>query len=78
MEPEVLAYSIRGACRALGCGRSKLYQMIGIGQIKAKKMGTKTVIPHSELVHLVDSLPAADIGRPAKDGAPKDEPGAAA
>ncbi len=39
------------------------------GRIKAKKLGTKTLIPHSELVSLLDSLPDAEFGKTPRGGA---------
>ncbi len=78
MTPEVLAHSVARACRVIDCGRTKIYEMMSKGQIRAKKLGNKTIIPHSELVRLLDSLPDADFGKPAEDSAPKDEPAKAA
>ncbi len=77
MAPEVLGYSISGACDAIPCGRTKLYQLIADGRLKAKKLGNKTIITRDSLVRLVDSLPAADIGNPPKDGPKEDEAAAA-
>lgn len=74
MEPEVLSYSVSGACRALGCGRTKLYQLIAEGRLKPKKLGVKTLIRHSDLARLLDSLPDADFGNCAKVGASKAAP----
>ena len=65
-----LAYSIAGARKALGdCGRTKIYQMIGDGRLEARKLDGKTVITGSSVKRAYDELPAADIGRPPKDGA---------
>jgi excisionase family DNA binding protein len=64
MKSEVLAHSIGGAAKAINCGKTKLYELMAEGRIKAKKLGTKTLIPHSELVSLLDSLPDAEFGKP--------------
>ncbi len=69
MKSEVLAHSIGGATKALNCGRTKLYELMAEGRIKAKKLGTKTLIPHSELVSLLDSLPDAEFGKTPRGGA---------
>ena len=68
MKSEILGYSINGACQAIPCGRTKLYQLIAAGQLDAKKLGNKTIITRGSLVRLVDSLPTADIRRAAKGG----------
>ncbi len=69
MESRVLAHSVGGAAKVLDCGRTKLYQLMAEGRIKAKKLGTKTLIPHSELVSLLDSLPDAEFGKTPRGGA---------
>lgn len=69
MTPDPLAHSIDGATKALNCGRTKLYQLLAEGRIKAKKLGSKTLIPHSELARLLESLPDADFGKTPKDDA---------
>ena len=68
MGPEVLGYSINGACDAIPCGRTKLYQLIADGRLKAKKLDNKTIITRDSLQRLVDTLPDAAMGRPAKEG----------
>ena len=68
MEPDILGYSINGACEAIPCGRTKLYQLIAAGQLDAKKLGNKTIITRRSLVCLVDSLPTADIRMTVKGG----------
>ena len=55
-----LAYSINEAYEAIGCGRTKLYQEIGAGKIKIRKLGNKTIIPAKELASYVDALPSPD------------------
>ncbi len=67
MTSEVLAYSVGGVCKALNCGRTKVYELLAQGRIRAKKLGEKTLIPRSEVVHFLDSLPDADLGKPTKD-----------
>ena len=47
--PSVITVRIREACRITGIGRSKLYELIGRGDIETVKVGTITLIP-------VDSL----------------------
>jgi excisionase family DNA binding protein len=41
---EPLAVDIPGACRLTGLGRSKIYQLISAGDLKALKVGARTII----------------------------------
>lgn len=36
---------IRDACRMTGIGRSKLYELIGLGEIETIKIGRITLVP---------------------------------
>jgi len=54
---EPLAVRIPEACRMIGIGRSKLYELIADGTIEIVKIGSVTVIPVSQLKALVE-LPA--------------------
>ena len=45
----VLTVRIREACRMTGIGRSKLYELIGAGEIATIKVGTITLIPVESL-----------------------------
>lgn len=60
-EIPVLALSIRDACAAIGVGRTKLYSLINDGQLEARALGGRTVIPAESLERLVASLPPAPI-----------------
>lgn len=40
-----LTVRIRDACRMTGIGRSKLYELIGEGEIETIKIGTITLVP---------------------------------
>jgi excisionase family DNA binding protein len=51
---EPLAVRIPEACRMIGIGRSKLYELIADGTIEIVKIGTVTVIPVSQLKVLVE------------------------
>ncbi len=44
-----LAYTIPDACEQLGVGRSMLYELIGAGEVRTIKVGTRTLVPESEL-----------------------------
>lgn len=47
--PEPLAYSINDACRVSGLGRTTLYELIGRGEIKVRKVGARTLVPADSL-----------------------------
>lgn len=50
---ERLAYGIAEAARALGVSRVTLYRRIWAGEIKAIKLGGRTLIPAAELQRLL-------------------------
>jgi excisionase family DNA binding protein len=54
-----LAYSPGGSAQVLGISRSKLYELIADGQLKAVKLGSRTLIFHSELVRFLTTLSTA-------------------
>ena len=51
--PAPLAHPVNEACRRLGIGRVKLYELIGSGQLRGFKVGNKRLIPESELQRFV-------------------------
>jgi excisionase family DNA binding protein len=52
-----LALSVAEACRALGIGRTSLYALLRAGQLEARKVGRRTLIPAESLRSLLTSLP---------------------
>lgn len=36
-------------CELTNCGRTKVYEMIGKGEVRAVKVGSKTLIPRAEV-----------------------------
>jgi excisionase family DNA binding protein len=56
---------VKEACVVGGFGRSKLYEVVGAGRVRAVKLGSKTLIDTASLLTFLESLPAAQI-RPAK------------
>jgi excisionase family DNA binding protein len=62
-----LAYSPSEAARVLGISRSKLYELITSGHVQVIKLGSRTLILHSELARFLGSLGVrARRGRPRK------------
>jgi excisionase family DNA binding protein len=55
-----LAFSITELCEALAIGRTLAYQLIGSGKVRAFKLGTRTLIPASEVERLVKELSGSD------------------
>ena len=60
MEP--IAVDIIEATRISGAGRSKLYEEMAAGRLKARKLGRRTLIEVSELRRWVESLDQASPG----------------
>jgi hypothetical protein len=61
LDHEPLAYRIDDACRAIGIGTTRLYELIGTGVLDARKSGSRTLITGESLRRYVASLPRADI-----------------
>ena len=50
---EQVACSVMDAAKRLGVGRTTLYQLIDNGEIRVFKLGSRTLVPQSELVAFV-------------------------
>ncbi len=61
ISPERLCLSPTDAAKALGIGRSTLFDLLARGEIKARKLGTRTLIPAAELSRYVERLPEAQF-----------------
>lgn len=48
-----LAHRVPDACRRLGIGRSVLYELIKAGEVRAIKIGARTLIPEAELQKVI-------------------------
>lgn len=44
------------ACRLTGIGRSKMYELIGAGEIEIIKVGTMTLVPMTALTEFIEAL----------------------
>jgi excisionase family DNA binding protein len=49
--------SIAEACAAAGIGRTKLYEAIADGRLKARKLGKRTLILRDDLRQFLAALP---------------------
>ena len=57
MEMSKLAYTIAEAVEAGAGGRTKIYEAIKTGELKARKRGKRTIILAPDLLHYLESLP---------------------
>ena len=53
------AYSLTEVARLTGRGRSTLYELIAAGRLKARKLGSRTVILDTDLTDFLNNLPDA-------------------
>lgn len=60
---EQLAYRIPDAATLIGVSRASIYNLVAAGQLDARKVAGRTVIPAESLRRLIDQAPAAPIGR---------------
>ena len=54
---EVLVCTIKEACRRTGLGRTRIYQAIRSGELRAIKCGQRTLIEMNEIRQWIASLP---------------------
>lgn len=52
-----IAYRINDAVTVTGISRSKLFELIGSGDITARKLGRATLIERAELERYIATLP---------------------
>jgi excisionase family DNA binding protein len=52
-----LGLSPHEAARLAGCGRTTLYSAISAGELKARKLGRRTLIHRDDLTAWLESLP---------------------
>ena len=66
-----LGYTIDGAVAASGIGRTKLYDAIRAGKLRAKKCGRRTIILEEDLRAFLAALPESrGEDEPAENGRP--------
>jgi hypothetical protein len=64
-----LAYSPDGAAKKTGNGRTVIFEEIRSGRLKARKLGRRTVILHSDLTDWLKSLPLRSTSDRPEQGA---------
>jgi hypothetical protein len=62
-EAAPIMLSIRDAVRVAGIGRTKIYELVGKGLVRAVKCGSKTLVVAQSLRGYLDSLPSVPIKR---------------
>jgi excisionase family DNA binding protein len=55
---EPLSVDIPGACRMTGLGRSKIYELLGSGELQGLKIGRRRIITVQAIRDLLDRLQA--------------------
>jgi excisionase family DNA binding protein len=55
---EPLSVDIPGACRLTGLGRSKLYELLGNGEIQSLKVGRRRIVTMAALRDFLNRLQA--------------------
>lgn len=55
-----LAFSVEELCSELTIGRTRLYQLVSNGQLKARKLGRRTVFLKSDVDAYLNSLPSKE------------------
>jgi excisionase family DNA binding protein len=58
---EKLFYTISDTCRLLSVGRTKLYELIGSGEIPVRKLGKKSLVAATDLTRWAERLPALPV-----------------
>lgn len=53
-----IAYSVSEFSRTFSVGRSTIFAEIATGRLRARKVGSRTVIPHEDAIAWLRSLPA--------------------
>ncbi len=56
-QTERAAHSIKEFCDLVGIGRSRVYEEIRLGRIRALKAGRRTLIPNTEIAAWLSRLP---------------------
>lgn len=57
---EPLAYTVNDFLKLAGIGRTRFYEAVNSGQLKARKNGTKTLILAADAKAYLDGLPAIE------------------
>lgn len=51
-----LSFTVEEACKAIGIGRTRLYEEINSGHLPAKKLGKRTIILKDDVENFLSNL----------------------
>jgi excisionase family DNA binding protein len=63
------AYTLGALATAIGVHKSTIFRVIRSGELRAKKLGGRTIIPACEVDRWLDSLPDRELAGPAVEQA---------
>ena len=66
MMPNPIALKISEVCAASRIGRTRVFDAIKRGELRAKKHGKSTIVLHSDLVDWLNALPTASPRLPTR------------
>jgi hypothetical protein len=61
---ERISATVAEACEASGLGRTKLYELIGAGKVRTKKVGHRTLVLVPSLLETIDPASVSSDRRP--------------
>lgn len=61
MENHKLGYTVEEYAAVSGIGRTKVFEAIKTGMLKARKVGRRTIIEHDDGVAFLKSLPVREV-----------------
>jgi hypothetical protein len=56
-----VGFSVEGAVAASGIGRTLIFRAIQRGQLKARKLGRRTIILRDDLTEFLKNLPVKEV-----------------
>jgi excisionase family DNA binding protein len=71
--PSSTFIAVPEACERLCCSRAHLYRLLGMGRLRARKLGRRTLVEVASVDELLDVAPVAVIRPPAARPAPAPE-----
>lgn len=48
---------VEEAAALIGCGRTKIFELIREGRLRTVKLGSRTIVPRAEVLRLLDPTP---------------------
>ena len=62
MSTNQMSYTLDEAVKLTGLGKTRLYEELNTGRLKAVKIGRRTLIPHDSLQDWIKTLPSYPCG----------------